>query len=178
VYQAAKSIDALGVPVLRFNFRGAGLSAGLHDHGQGEQGDVEAAIEFLASEWPKAGLLVAGFSFGSWVGLRVGCADARVIELLAMGLPVNNSDFSYLSHCVKSKLIVQGTSDEHGAWEEVEQVLATTPGSNRVEFLAGADHFFSGRLDELDRAITEWLVEQHPELRPSRGELPDGHPLR
>jgi alpha/beta superfamily hydrolase len=82
-----------------------------------------------------------------------------------MGLPVNNSDFSYLSRCVKSKLMVQGTSDEHGAWEKVEQVLAITPGSNRVEFVAGADHFFSGRLAELDRAITEWLVEQHPELR-------------
>jgi len=177
VYQAAKSMDALGVPVLRFNFRGAGLSAGLHDHGQGEQGDVEAAIEFLASACPKAGLLMAGFSFGSWVGLRVGCAEARVIELIGMGLPVNNSDFSYLSRCVKSKLIVQGTSDEHGAWKDVERVMAIAPGSNRVEFVEGADHFFSGRLDELDRAIREWLVEQHPELRRSRGYLPDGHPL-
>jgi uncharacterized protein len=167
VYQAAKSMDALGVPVLRFNFRGAGLSAGLHDRGQGEQGDVEAAIEFLAGEFPKAGLLIGGFSFGSWVGLRVGCVDARVTELIGMGIPVNNSDFSYLSRCAKSKLIVQGTSDEHGAWEHVEQVLAITPGSNRVVFVHGADHFFSGRLDELDRAITEWLVEHHRELRRS-----------
>jgi alpha/beta superfamily hydrolase len=49
----------------------------------------------------------------------------------------------------------------------VERVMAITPGSNRVEFVQGADHFFSGRLDELDRAITQWLVDQHPELRRS-----------
>lgn len=164
VYQAAKSMDALGVPVLRFNFRGAGLSAGSHDHGQGEQGDVQAAIDFLAGEFSITPLLVAGFSFGSWVGLRVGCADPRVSELVGMGIPVNKSDFSYLSRCNKRKLFVQGTNDEHGAWEHVEQVLATTPGNNRVVFVHGADHFFAGRLDELDRAISEWLVERYPGL--------------
>src|SRR5215475_9085329 len=49
IYQAAKSLDSLGVPVLRFNFRGAGLSAGEHDRGIGERGDVETAVNFLAT---------------------------------------------------------------------------------------------------------------------------------
>src|SRR6201998_4415269 len=82
VYQAAKSLDALGIPVLRFNFRGAGLSAGVHDRGEGETGDVQAAIDFLSSEFTEIPLLVGGFSFGSWVGLRVGCGDQRVTDLL------------------------------------------------------------------------------------------------
>src|SRR5207249_534605 len=66
VYQAAKSLDAIGVPVLRFNFRGAGLSAGVHDRGLGEQGDVRAALDYLVSEFPGVPLLLAGFSFGAW----------------------------------------------------------------------------------------------------------------
>src|SRR6201996_4322784 len=78
VYQTAKSLDALGIPVLRFNFRGAGMSAGTHDRGRGEQGDVTAGLDFLTKEFPGAPLLLAGFSFGSWVGLRVGCEDGRV----------------------------------------------------------------------------------------------------
>src|SRR5215467_16377475 len=65
VYQVAKSLDALELPVLRFNFRGAGLSAGEHDRGVGEQGDVRAAIDFLAAGFPAVPLLLAGFSFGS-----------------------------------------------------------------------------------------------------------------
>src|SRR5271166_4366784 len=96
VYQAAKSLDALGVPVLRFNFRGAGLSAGTHDRGRGEAGDVRAALDFLAAEFTRVPLLLAGFSFGSWVGMRVGCEDQRVTHLIGLGIPVNNTDFSFL----------------------------------------------------------------------------------
>src|SRR5882762_5656499 len=90
VYLTAKSLDAIGIPVLRFNFRGAGLSAGVHDRGFGEQGDVHTALDFLASEFPGVPLLLAGFSFGSWVGMRVGCEDPRVSHLIGLGIPVNN----------------------------------------------------------------------------------------
>src|SRR5256885_13542530 len=61
VYQAAKSLDALGVPVLRFNFRGAGTSNGTHDRGRGEQGDVKAGLDYLATEFQDVPLILAGF---------------------------------------------------------------------------------------------------------------------
>lgn len=170
VYHAAKSLDALGIPVLRFNFRGAGLSAGEHDRGLGERGDVQAAVDYLAAQYPQTPLLVAGFSFGSWVGLQVGCADPRVQELIGLGIPVNNSDFTYLASCAKPKLIVQGTNDEHGAWEKVEPVVALAAGDTRLSFIQGADHFFSGYLDQLDQSITSWLSERHAELRKSDSE--------
>jgi uncharacterized protein len=167
VYQAAKSLDALGIPVLRFNFRGAGLSAGAHDNGQGERGDVQASIDFLAGEFPETPILVGGFSFGSSIGLRVGCDDARVNELLGLGIPVNNSNLDYLQTCVKPKLIIQGTNDEHGAWEKVEQVVMRMAGETRLVFVQDADHFFVGRLDKVDEAITEWITERHPQLQKS-----------
>src|SRR5271154_6797346 len=75
VYQTAKTIHRFGLPVLRFNFRGVGLSEGTHDKGIGEKNDVVAAMDFLAEEFPGVPLLLAGFSFGSWVGLRAGCGD-------------------------------------------------------------------------------------------------------
>ena len=147
-------MDALGIPVLRFNFRGAGLSAGEHDRGLGERGDVQAGIDFMAERFPNTPLLIGGFSFGSWVGMRVGCADARVQELLGLGIPVNSSDFSYLGVCSKPKLIVHGTKDQYGDWEKVEQVLARVPGETRIFFVHDADHFFTEKLDQLDQALT------------------------
>jgi uncharacterized protein len=165
VYQAAKSLDAFGIPVLRFNFRGAGLSAGEHDRGLGERGDVQTAIDFLANEFPNSSLLVGGFSFGSWVAMHVGCADARVQELIGLGIPVNNSDFTYLENCSKPKLIVQGTQDQYGGWEKVESVVAQIAGDTRLSFVQDADHFFAGHLEQLDQAITTWLVERHPDLK-------------
>jgi alpha/beta superfamily hydrolase len=164
VYQAAKSLDALGIPVLRFNFRGAGMSAGEHDRGQGEREDVRAAIDYLAQQYPGLPLLLGGFSFGSWVGLRVACGDQRVQELIGMGIPVNSSDFNYLENCRQPKLIVQGTKDQYGSWEKLEPFIARTGGDTRLVFVQDADHFFTGQLDKLDQAITTWLTDRHPEL--------------
>ena len=163
VYQAAKSLDGLGLPVLRFNFRGAGLSAGTHDRGQGEQGDVRAALDFLAREYHRLPLLCAGFSFGCWVGLRVGCEDARVSALMGLGTPVNLTDFSYLTRCEKPKLFVQGGKDEHGEVAKLRTLVASLPGENRLAVVQGADHFFAGKLDQLDQAITTWLIERYPD---------------
>ncbi|HMD33138.1 MAG TPA: alpha/beta fold hydrolase [Candidatus Acidoferrales bacterium] len=159
-FQAAKSLQRAGMPVLRFNFRGAGTSEGAHDRGRGERGDVRAALDFLAAEFPGLPVVLAGFSFGSWVGLRVGAEDARVSHLIGLGIPVNDSDFSYLNECVKPKLFVVGGRDQFAARERVESVVASFPEPKRLVFVEDADHFFTGKLDHLDRAITEWLKIQ------------------
>jgi len=143
--------------VLRFNFRGAGLSEGLHDRGRGELQDVRAALDFLAAEFPSAKLLLAGFSFGSWVGLRQGCEDARVARLIGLGIPVNNCDFSFLTRCANAKLFVHGSNDEHGDVNKARAIAEQAAGENVFVEVAGADHFLTGNLDQLDRAITAWL---------------------
>jgi alpha/beta superfamily hydrolase len=165
IYQTAKSLDALGIPVLRFNFRGAGLSAGLHDRGRGEQGDVHAALDFLALEFRGVPLLLAGFSFGAWVGLRVGCEDQRVSHLIGLGIPVNSTDFSFLRQCNKPKLFVHGSDDEHGAVEKVKALVPTLPAENRLVVVEGVDHFFAGKLDQLDSAINAWFTDDVFRLR-------------
>jgi uncharacterized protein len=153
VYNAAKTMDALGIPTLRFNFRG-----------RGEQGDAQAAMEFLGEQFPGVPLLVAGFSFGSYVGLRVGCPDARVTELIGLGIPVNSTDFSFLQECPKPKLFVHGSDDQFGARKKVEETVAALPGDNRLVMIENADHFFAGHLDEFNAAIAAWLTARHPEL--------------
>ncbi len=162
VYQAAKTLDALGLPVLRFNFRGAGLSAGKHDHGRGELDDVRVALDFLAREFAEVPLLVAGFSFGCWVGLRVGCADERVTELIGLGTPVNQTDFSFLRHCTKPKLFVHGANDQYGDIAKLKALVQSLQGENQLVVVSGADHFFAGKLQEMDRAIKKWVDEKHP----------------
>jgi alpha/beta superfamily hydrolase len=172
VYQTAKTIHRSGLPVLRFNFRGAGLSEGTHDEGRGEQGDVLAALDFLAAEYPGAPLLLAGFSFGSWVGLRVGCGDTRVSELIGLGLPVGDligdRQFSYLDGCGKLKLLVNGEFDQYGPPEKLKAMVGKLPPHvqerTSVAIISGADHFFAGHLPELDQAIAAWLKAQHPDL--------------
>jgi hypothetical protein len=161
VYRAAKALHGLGLPVLRFNFRGAGLSAGRYDRGRGELDDLRAALDFLAASFPGAPLLVAGFSFGAWVGLRTGCGDARVHALIGLGLPVGNMDVSHLSECVKPKLLMSGDKDPYGPKEKWEAIISALPEKSReatqLILVPGADHFFAGHLGAVERAISAWV---------------------
>jgi uncharacterized protein len=170
VYHAAKTLHQYGLAVLRFNFRGVGLSEGTHDDGRGETADAQAALDYLAKEFPHAPLLVAGFSFGAAVGLRSGCADSRAIELIALGFPVNDLDATYLQTCAKPTLFIQGAEDRYGSKSNWEKLLAGfSPDATqkiRSVSIPGADHFFTGHLDEMTQAIADWLIHRHPLLRP------------
>ncbi len=157
VYQAAKALHHRGAPVLRFNFRGAEQSEGEHDRGIGEQDDVRAALDYLAAEFPGKPILVAGFSFGSWVGLRAGCADTRVTKLIGIGLPVDNVNATYLRTCAKPKLFIQGGNDQFGSRANIEALVATLPEQKRLVIVEGADHFFTGHLDAVGSAIDTWI---------------------
>jgi uncharacterized protein len=162
VYQAAKALHLRDIPVLRFNFRGAGQSEGEHDRGIGEQDDVRVALDYLAAEFPSTLILLAGFSFGSVVGLRVGCADQRVSDLIGLGIPVDHSDLTYLRDCAKPKLLIQGGNDQFGSRANVEALYATLPEPKRLVIVEGAEHFFAGQLDKIRSAIVAWLDERYP----------------
>src|SRR5580658_8173813 len=86
VFHTMKALNSFGYPVLRFNFRGAGLSQGEHDHGNGEVEDVRTALDWLDAEFHLP-MLFAGFSFGAAVGLRAACPDVRGKALIGVGVP-------------------------------------------------------------------------------------------
>src|SRR6476646_3597667 len=117
VYHAMKTLSGFGFPVLRFNFRGAGLSEGEHDKGQGEQDDVRAALHWLESEL-QLPILFCGFSFGAATGLRAACADKRVAGLISLGTPVGVEGRAYtylfLKDCIRPTLSVSGSRDQYG----------------------------------------------------------------
>src|SRR5678810_535472 len=77
VFHTMKALNSFGFPVLRFNFRGTGLSEGEHDYGKGEVEDVRTALDWLDAEYHLP-LIFAGFSFGAAIGLHAACADSRV----------------------------------------------------------------------------------------------------
>jgi alpha/beta superfamily hydrolase len=163
VFHAMKALNHFGYPVLRFNFRGAGLSQGEHDHGDGELEDIRAALDWLDREFHLP-LIFAGFSFGAAVGLRVACPDARVRALMGLGLPVDAIgdrvyDFEFLRDCVKPKLFVSGDRDQFGPRTKLERLVNDLPEPKKLVIVEGADHFFEGRLRELRDSIESWIKE-------------------
>jgi uncharacterized protein len=163
VYHAMKTLVAHGLPVLRFNFRGAGLSEGTHDHGHGEVEDVHAALDWMEREYRRP-LLFAGFSFGSSVGMRACCGDERVKGITALGLPVSAGGreyhYRFLAHCRQPKLFISGSADQYGPRAAVEAVVAGAAPPAELAMIEGADHFFVGKLEAMQQALGAW-IEAH-----------------
>jgi alpha/beta superfamily hydrolase len=163
VFHAMKALNSFGFPVLRFNFRGTGLSAGEHAHGVGEVEDVRAALNWLDSEFTLP-IIFAGFSFGAAVGLRAAYSDERVRAMIALGLPavaVENRvyDFEFLRSSTKPKLFVSGSRDQFGPAGKLEALVATFADPKKLVRIEAGDHFFEGRLREMREAIETWVKE-------------------
>lgn len=168
VFHTMKALNSFGFPVLRFNFRGTGLSQGEHDNGRGEVDDVRTALDWLEKEFQRP-LIFAGFSFGAAVGLRAAASDSRVQALIGVGTPVGpvaestdiprNYSFDFLHDCAKPKLLVSGARDQFGPRQKLEQLTASVPEPKKLVIIEGADHFFEGRLRELREAIESWVKE-------------------
>jgi len=168
VFHTMKALHSFGFPVLRFNFRGAGLSHGEHDQGIGEVDDVRTALDWLDREFHLP-LIFAGFSFGAAVGLRASYDDERVRALIGVGAPVApvaaDSEeprvytFDFLRECTKPKLFVSGARDQFGPRAKLEAMVNSIPEPKKLVVIEGADHFFEGRLRELRETIEAWVKE-------------------
>jgi alpha/beta superfamily hydrolase len=159
VYRIAAALHRSGFSVLRFNFRGVGKSVGKHDHGHGEREDLRAGIDFMSERCPGAMLWLAGFSFGASVMLNVACQDDRVAAMIAAGLPVSKYDLSGLTRCRIPKLFVQGSRDQFGPVDALTLLFEGSSEPKRLAVIDGADHFFDGKLDQVERAVSEFAAE-------------------
>lgn len=162
VFRAASALNEAGLVTLRINFRGVGQSTGTHDEGRGEVEDARAALDYLTAQYPDKPLTLAGFSFGSRVGMEVGIGDERVRNLISIGTPVDKYDYAFLKSCRKHILFVHGDRDEFGGAEKVRALAQSLPpeAHARLVVIENADHFFEGRLDEMKRAITDWVKSE------------------
>ena len=168
VFHTMKALNSFGFPVLRFNFRGTGLSQGEHDRGVGEVEDVRTALDWLNREFHLP-LIFAGFSFGAAVGLRAACADSRVTALIGAGVPVapvaadteepRVYTFDFLRDCTLPKLFISGARDQFGPRAKLAALVDSIPEPKKLVLIEGADHFFEGRLREMRESMEAWVKE-------------------
>ncbi len=153
VHRLARGLRLSGAVVLRFNFRGAGRSTGVHDRGKGELADAAACLEWLRASYPEVRYAIAGFSFGARIAMRLGCRLGTAARLIAAGFPTGSGMPEGLSRCAVSKIFLQSTHDQYGPRQELEALFATLPEPKHLIWVEARDHFFSGGLDRLEEAV-------------------------
>lgn len=145
------------IPTLRFNFRGVGKSSGSYDDGRGEMDDVRFALDFLSRRYPGLPVILAGFSFGAYVGLRAGAGDDRVQAMIGLGIPAHLFGEDTLASCNKEKLFIHGTNDDIAPYDAARAWFEKVPPPKIWRAIDGADHFFVGRLDEVQSIVGQFV---------------------
>ena len=157
VYQTAKALSRIGCAVLRFNFRGAGASAGSFSDGPGEREDFRAALDFMHERYPGAPMWAGGMSFGSYVGLTAGAEDPRVTTLIGIALPVSRYDFTPVAASAKAKFFIHGEFDELCPLKEMREFYARCAEPKDLVVIDAADHLFEGKVSQVAEAVEDLL---------------------
>jgi alpha/beta superfamily hydrolase len=144
----ARTFFALGYVALRPNFRGVGASAGTHDEGRGETADLIAVASYSRDQYGDLPLTCAGFSFGSFVQTRV-AKEIHPAQLVLVAPAVNR---------FPAESVAPGTLVIHGELDEVVPLAAVfdwaRPQNLPVVVVPGGEHFFHGRLHQLQEIVT------------------------
>src|SRR5579863_4195122 len=157
VFKVAQTLQEMNILTLRFNFRGVGHSSGTYDEGRGEMDDVRFSLEFLSRHYPGLPVVLAGFSFGSYVGMRVAAIDDRAQAMIGLGVPARLFEGDTLAGCHKPKLLIHGTEDELAPYNLTAEWFELVPAPKSMIAVQGADHFFQDRMEEVQGIIGSFM---------------------
>ena len=148
--------------VLRFNFRGVGRSQGQFDNGTGEMSDAAAALDWMQTHNPNASTCwIGGFSFGAWIAMQLMMRRPEIGGFISLAPPADIYDFTFLAPCPASGQIIHGDKDEVVPKDSVDKLAQKLSSQKNIvidyETIIGADHFFSNKMDTLNKLTGDYL---------------------
>jgi alpha/beta superfamily hydrolase len=160
VVAVCRALAERGWVALRFNFRGAGHSAGSFDEGRGEMDDVAGAVDFLCArpEVDTDRLALVGYSFGAGVGLRHAVRDPRLRWLVGIALVQEHYADPFLDADLRPKLFIVGEHDPWAPPAALREYVARLSPPTMLRLIPGTDHFLGGREAEVAALITDFLI--------------------
>jgi len=156
VHTIARALNDLGMPAVRFNFRGVGASDGKYSDGVGETDDVLAVVRWATETYPAAKLWLAGFSFGALVSYRA-ALETDTDQLISIAPPVDRFKDLATEQPTCPWLIIQGDADDVVSCDEVVAWVNELPPGPELIVFPGAGHFFHGQLIQLRAALVDSL---------------------
>lgn len=150
----ARALAGAGVAALRFNFRGVGRSEGEFSRGEGEREDVRGALAALGrvSGVDVSRIGLAGYSFGAMVGGAVALDGAGVQAVALVSPPGRDNLLERLEGYSGPKLVLYGSLDQFASL-----ALERLARREWCEVVAGVDHFWSGRENDVGLRVARFF---------------------
>ena len=162
VYTLYHTYVKRGFAVLRFNFRGVGRSQGVFSKGEGELSDAASALDWLQTyNQNSRECWIAGCSFGAWIGMQLLMRRPEITGFISVSPPANMYDFTFLAPCPSSGLMLTGDKDEFVPYDSVKKLVDKLNQQKDItvqhDVVAGANHFFQGKLEDMEEAISTYM---------------------
>ncbi len=168
VFRTARALRSCGVATLRFNFRGAERSDGVHDGNGAEEQDASAAFDWLAGKLPGIELWGAGFSFGARTIGALAARDTRIARVILIALPIKRYECPGIDTLRQLGYLLFGGRDEFGTRAEFRALHPRLPQQLEIDEVPEADHLYHGCTPKLEERILGYaqraLVIESPVL--------------
>lgn len=158
VYRTARGLRRAGAVVLRFNYRGVNLSEGSYAHGEGELDDARVASAFLRERYPALPFVIAGFSFGSRIALRLAAEQSGARLAIPLGFPTRYGDATQFLQNPVRRVFIQSTNDQFGPRDEFAAFFDKVEGDKELVWIESRDHFFVDQQQELEDTVQRVAV--------------------
>ena len=151
--------------ICRVNFRGVGKSDGEFDNGQGELADAAAALDWIEREnFDNSQCWISGFSFGSLIAMQLLMRRPEINRFVIISPQPNVYDFSFLSPCPTSGIVIHGKKDELVSLQSINELknrLSNQKGINvAFDQVSDANHFFSRSEESLKKSLNKYISKE------------------
>ena len=165
VYETYNCFYKNNFSVIRINFRGVGKSDGVFDNGQGELSDAAAALDWIERENPGySQCWVSGFSFGALICMQLIMRRPEVNKFITISPQPNLYDFTFLSPCPISGIIIFGKNDELVHIESMlnlkKRLCIQKNIDIKFESITNANHFYKNKEKELATTIDKYIKDK------------------
>ncbi len=164
VYETYNSFYKNGFSVIRINFRGVEKSDGVFDNGQGELSDAAAALDWIERENPGySQCWVSGFSFGALICMQLIMRRPEVNKFITISPQPNLYDFTFLSPCPISGLVVYGKNDELVEQDSIFNLKKRLSVQKNISVKfdsINANHFYKGKEKELGLLLSNYIKDK------------------
>ena len=151
--------------VIRINFRGVNKSDGIFDNGQGELSDAAAALDWIERENPGySQCWVSGFSFGALICMQLIMRRPEVNKFITISPQPNLYDFTFLSPCPISGIVIYGKNDELVQIDSILELKKRLSMQKNIDVkfdaISNANHFYKNKEKELATSVDKYIKDK------------------
>jgi len=165
VYETYNCFYKNNFSVIRINFRGVDKSDGIFDNGQGELSDAAAALDWIEKENPGySQCWVSGFSFGALICMQLIMRRPEVNKFVTISPQPNLYDFTFLSPCPISGIMIYGKNDELVQVDSILNLKKRLSMQKNIdvkfESINNANHFYKNKEKDLSTTIDNYIKDK------------------